>query len=417
MKLFTGPRRDILVLWLSWAIALGLFQSMVAARFDARPVDRVLPWTARETGKQDSDVKARLEVPIFAERVAWDSEFYLSIAQFGYDDPAVRMVYQPGSGAWSLNYAFMPGYPFAVRAVAAPFVAFGAPRDAATVAAAVAVSLAGALLAALSLFSILSRDEGAPDAKRAAWFMLVFPSGFFLAQVYTEGLFLGLALAAIALARKGRWTTTALVASLAVLTRAAGVALVPAIAVAAARTLARERAQAKAGDAVRGRIDLAKLAGMAEAILVPLAVFLAWKFSFLGERFDIVERSFFGRSFAPLVSIRAWLACFASIVSWPSPRGAYYALELAALALALVASAWGARHHPDLAVFGLAVLAASVLSVSTQGIVRYVLSCPLIFAFLSRRGRNPSFERAWGLASVLLMGFFALLFSLDMWVA
>lgn len=416
MKLLTGPRKEILLLWFSWAIALTLFQSVVVARFERKPVDRVLPWTAGETGKEDTNIKARLVVPVFAERVAWDSEFYLSIAQYGYDDPAVRMVHQPGSGSWSLNYAFMPGYPYTVRIVAAPFVALGARPVTATVVAALVVSLAGALLAALSLFDILLPGEGSTDAMRASWFMLIFPSAFFLAQVYTEGLFLGLALTALAQARKGRWTITALVASLAVLTRAAGVALVPAIAVTAARGLMQERSRARADGKESYRPGFVQLAGIVEAILVPLAVFLVWKFSFLGERFDIVERSFFGRVFAPLVSIRAWLACFASILSWPNPRGVYYAIELAALILALAASLRGVRRYPDLAVFGLAVLAASVLSVATQGIVRYVLSCPLIFVFLAHKARSSGFERIWVFVSILLTGFFVLLFSLDMWV-
>lgn len=417
MKLFTGSRKHIVLLWLCWSIALGLFQSMVMYRFPVRPVDRVLPWTALETGRQEENVNARLAVPIFTERVAWDSEFYLSIAQFGYDDPAVRKVYQSGRGSASLNYAFMPGYPYTVRAVAAPFIAFGAPRDAATVIAALAVSLAGALLAALSLFAILCPDEGRAHARRASWYMLIFPSAFFLAQVYTEALFLGLVLAAIAQARKGRWTVTALIASCAVLTRAAGVALVPAIAVTAIRFLAKELSRARLEESTPYRPSVAQVTGILQAVFIPLGVFLIWKFSFLGERFDIVESAFFGRSFAPVVSIRAWLSCFASISTWPSPRSVYYAIELASLILALVASAWGFRRHPDLVVFGLAVLSASVLSVATQGIVRYILSCPVIFMFLAQKGRSPLFDRVWSLISILLLGFFALLFSLDMWVA
>ena len=284
MKLFTGSRKHIVLLWLCWVIALGLFQSMVMYRFPVRPVDRVLPWTALETGRQEENVNARLAVPIFTERVAWDSEFYLSIAQFGYDDPAVRKVYQSGRGSTSLNYAFMPGYPYTVRAVAAPFIAFGAPRDAATVIAALAVSLAGALLAALSLFAILCPDEGTPDSKRAVWYMFVFPSAFFLAQVYTEALFMGLVLTAIAQARKGRWTVTALIASCAVLTRAAGVALVPAIAVTAIRFLAKEHSRARLEESTPYRPSVAQVTGILQAVFIPLGVFLIWKFSFQKTR-------------------------------------------------------------------------------------------------------------------------------------
>lgn len=53
-----------------------------------------------------------------------------------------------------------------------------------------------------------------------------FPSGFFLAQVYTEGLFVGLAFSSLALLRKERFGWAALLAVLATFTRAAGVLLV-----------------------------------------------------------------------------------------------------------------------------------------------------------------------------------------------
>ena len=46
---------------------------------------------------------------------------------------------------------------------------------------------------------------------------------------------------------------------------------------------------------------------------------------------------------------------------------------------------------------------------------RYVLAAPPVFLYLSRLGKNPAFDRAWTIASVLLMGVLAMLFTFDMW--
>jgi hypothetical protein len=46
-----------------------------------------------------------------------------------------------------------------------------------------------------------------------------------------------------------------------------------------------------------------------------------------------------------------------------------------------------------------------------------VLVIPSIFMVLSRLGKWPAFDRAWTLASVLLLGVLTTLYTFDMWVA
>jgi Gpi18-like mannosyltransferase len=72
----------------------------------------------------------------------------------------------------------------------------------------------------------LARD-GTDDADRlrAVAYLLVFPSAFFMAMVYTEGLFMGLALGALVLSRRGHWLWASLLALFAPWARAVGVAL------------------------------------------------------------------------------------------------------------------------------------------------------------------------------------------------
>lgn len=52
-----------------------------------------------------------------------------------------------------------------------------------------------------------------------------------------------------------------------------------------------------------------------------------------------------------------------------------------------------------------------------QGMHRYILTAPSVFVALARWSRNPVFDRAWTLASVLMMGLLATLFAFNFWVA
>ena len=181
--------------------------------------------------------------PFMNNQVCWDSEYYLSIAIGGYDDPKVphltpygTTIYQNGSmvlngtpykgDSVSLNYAFFPFYPWVMRVFAQPLKLIGLDLIATTTLAGVIVSALGALLGMLALYDLTSDSLGDEGAMRAAFYLLIFPTGFFLLQVYTEGLFVGLAFACLAMLRRGRWLEAALLGAAATLTRAVGVALV-----------------------------------------------------------------------------------------------------------------------------------------------------------------------------------------------
>ena len=92
-------------------------------------------------------------------------------------------------------------------------------------------------------------------------------------------------------------------------------------------------------------------------------------------------------------------------------------LELGAILLALVATVLTFREFPVVAAFSLTAFAIAVFSNVPQSAVRYMLVLPSIFIFLAKIGRNPLVDRAWSLASILLMGMLVTLFSFDFWVA
>lgn len=156
----------------------------------------------------------------------WDSDWFLRIAQHGYDDASA---------------AFHPLYPSLVAVLGRAF--FGHYLLAGLV-----VSLLAALGSFLLLHRIAEERLGADGARRTVLYLAVFPMALFLQAVYSESLFLLLVLSAFVLAERGRFGAAGIVAGLAILTRAAGLALLPALALLAWRQ--RDRLRALAGVAL-----------------------------------------------------------------------------------------------------------------------------------------------------------------------
>jgi hypothetical protein len=150
----------------------------------------------------------------------WDSEWYLLIAERGYDVGSMRT--QFGLGTDPMGTAgFLPLYPVLIRAVSPILGGVGAG---------VLVSNL-ALFASLFLLHRLVRDElsgevGELAATVACAALLVHPSSLFLSAVYSESLFLALSLGVFLCARRGRFAAAGVIGGLAALTRPFGVLLV-----------------------------------------------------------------------------------------------------------------------------------------------------------------------------------------------
>lgn len=56
-------------------------------------------------------------------------------------------------------------------------------------------------------------------------------------------------------------------------------------------------------------------------------------------------------------------------------------------------------------------------SSTALGMDRYVVAVPAIFLMLAWFGRHDVFDRAWVMASTLLMGMLAMLFTFGFWVS
>jgi hypothetical protein len=416
-----APLRRLMLLWLGWAIVILGYQAVAPGRFALQPPDRSTPWTAAETQPGGHKGQPYLLDRFMNAQVAWDSEFYISIALHGYDDPQMRAI-APGSdlgsvtsgpkgrhpGWTSVNYAFFPAYPYAMRAVGALLAPLGLDPIARVTLAGVLISLAGTLGAMIAIADLAGANAAAGEGEgfRAAFYMLVWPASFFLAQVYTEGLFLGLSFGALALARRERWLWAGLLGGLAAWTRSTGaVLLLPFAWIWLAQGgLTR----------LRARLSLRELASLA-CIAAPALAYLAWKAVF-GVRFDFIETHFFGRGLLWLeLTWNSWRDALALVAGGEPQAQAYYLVEVWGVAVAVATSLALLRRDPALALYGLAILGVALTSGAAQGMHRYVLSLPALFLVPAWWGRQPVFDRLWTLANTLAMGVFALAFSWNWW--
>jgi len=420
--------RFILPLWLAWVLIVIGFQALATARFLPQWPDRAQEWTERFTGSRYQQDDVYLIDPFMNDQVAWDSEYYLGIATGGYDDPRIPTLTTFGSripanepglnlkGSYSLSYAFFPLYPWTIWLVHWPLKLFRLDPIAASTLAGVIVSALGTLAGMLALYD-LTRDSLDEDgARRAVFYLLIFPTGFFLVQVYSEGMFVGLAFGCLAMLKHRQWIPAAFLGAAAALTRAVGVALVIPMAITWFRSgewmdLSLERRQIFLSG-IPWRI------GKALLVFTPLIAFLIWKSSYLGSAFDTVETNFFGRGVLNLgYAFSAWSEAYKSMFIGNSERTAYYLTEFIGLIIGVVTCVACLKYNPEVALFSLAVLVISWGSGPAQGIQRYILAAPAVFVMLARWGRNPIFDRAWTIFSLLLMGLLAMLFAFNYWVA
>ncbi len=79
------------------------------------------------------------------------------------------------------------------------------------------------------LYKLARLDLSASAARRTLIFLLVFPTSFFFASLYTESLFLLVTLASFYAARQRRWLLAGVCGALAAATRILGILLIPAL--------------------------------------------------------------------------------------------------------------------------------------------------------------------------------------------
>jgi hypothetical protein len=183
---------------------------------------------------------------------------WLSNMTCQWDCLAFREIAQQGYTAG--NAAFYPLYPALLALLSAVFGLVGAQ----------VLLMNAALYAGLLALYKLARLEG---GKRAAWrsvfYLLIWPSAFFLSTAYTEALFLALALWAFYYAKQGQWPKMAALGLLAGLSRIEGQVLMIALLI--------EYLAQKKWDWRQAKIDIAYCFSPALGLAI-FMLYLWWRF-------------------------------------------------------------------------------------------------------------------------------------------
>lgn len=409
---WTNAIRNMVLLWLAWLCILLIYQGAVTARYQVQRPDRVLSWTALA---EHEPLQANLKDPFMNAQVAWDSEFYLSIALQGYDDPQVRVVppqpsaVPPFNRPLSLNYAFFPGYPYLMRWVSVPLKGLGLTPLATATLSGVLISALGTLGGMIALYDLTQRIAGKLAGDRAVFYLLSFPTSFFLTQVYTEGLFIGLSFGCLAFLQRKQWLIAGLLATLATLTRPVGVLLTLPLVLLWLKSLNR-------GSAAR-YVFFPRVFLQLVVSVLPFAVHLLWKHSFWGGAFQIVEKSFFKCQLLNLpAAFAVWSSAFLTLFGDNPAAVVYYLIEFLAILFGFISCFITLYRYPTISVYGLMILTASTTCGTAWSLSRYLLTVPSVFLVLGDLGRSDLFDRVWSLASILFLAMLTALFSFNFWV-
>ncbi len=276
----------------------------------------------------------RTTQPFWQRLTPWDAENFITIAQYGYDG-------SPGMQDADKLPAFFPGMPLLLR-VLAPF--FGDLRVAT-----VLISLVAGAVAVVALSRISESIRPGSGLWTVAAFLLS-PFAVFLFAGYSEALFLGLALPAWLLARRGRWELAVLCAAAASAVRITGLFLALALVVEFARTRPALRRVVRQGPWLL-------------VPFVPVAAYLGYQWARTGQMmaWKHAEEVYWGRS-----TVWPWEALINTwnrSVETPSLMVSYRE-EIAAAAVLLAVTVWllARRRWPEAAYMVPQVLAFLTLS-------------------------------------------------------
>jgi len=334
----------------------------------------------------------------------WDAPHYLDLAVLGYGavDPGVQMIdgYQRAyPGNLPLYIVFFPLFPWLVGAVNAllhePLVS------------AFIVSTVASLFVAPLLYRLVRADEGRRVALLSAWFLLVFPTAYFLHIGYTESLFLALVLGSFLAVRNDRWWLAGILGGLAALTRVNGLVLIPA--------LAAEAWLAWDADPEH-RLKLGWLAiGL---VAVGFAGYLALNWAVYGDAFAFlqIQREHWFKELAPPWQGIGGVIGFVTDTHDLIDTIKYGWFELAAIVLGLVGTVVAAlRFRPSWFVW---MAGNWLLFTSTSFVLsvpRYSLTLFPLFAWFALLGRRPAVAVGLSIFSIGLLGYFVSEFAVGRW--
>ena len=298
----------------------------------------------------------------------WDTGWYMSIVHNGY-------MLQADHTQQQTNLTFFPLYPMFVRLILLP-IPDSWQTDGVVLLVGVLVSnlcLLGALFLLYLFAQEITHDVGV--AQRTVYYLLLFPTAFFLSCFYTDAPFLLLSVAALYAAQRRLWAWAALAAALLSITRPLGVLITPALAWIYLSSLDWRIRE------VRANVLWLLLAP------VPFLLYLAWMGQATGDWL------------APLNAQQAFFRGFA----WPwqtlfapaHPHPLITPLEQFFLALFLIVATIACWRLPS-AAYGLWVWALTLpflFTGTTTSSLRYIVVAFPVYIVLAQWGKHVVLDR------------------------
>ncbi len=313
----------------------------------------------------------------------WDAVHYLDIATLGYQ---------------GTDMAFFPLYPFLIRIVGS--------LAGNHLIAGLLISNASFFFGLLYLYKLLEHEYDRAVARRAIFYVSIFPTAVYFTAVYTESLFFMLTVASFYYMRSRQWWMAGIFGFFAALTRVEGVLLLVPFVI-EWLTQARPLRPRAVYDLVAGAL-----------IPLGLAVYMAYLWVLRADPlyFSHVQIHWNRHLAPPWVSLAN---AFERLVHATSGQlAANQSLEIA-FTLLMIAVLLAGLH--SLRPSYIAYMALSILvPMSTSNLMsmpRFALVLFPMFAILARWGDRPWFNNVILAFSLPLLGLFTVLFADWYWVA
>ncbi len=330
----------------------------------------------------------------------WDTTWYVIIADGGYRaDPR--------------SAAFFPLYPMLIHGADKIL-----PGD--SFLAAVAVSVLACYAALVLVHRLVTDLLGAELGRRTTFYLIAFPTGFFLIAGYNESLFIALSIGAMYAMRRQRWWLAALLAGFASATRVAGVLLVIVFAYEylRRRDFSLRRVRADAAWIVLAPAGLIAYAGYCWAVFDDPLFFQKQQSVWFRDGYtapwtpvlDAIRQIRTDPLLLSPTAVRNWINLIAVI-------GVIVLLWLA------VSSRWRLGTDSGYLVLfaGMDILLPLLSGVHSDyplsGIWRFALECLPVFMVLAKLGTRPTVDRLYLMAALPIQGVMILTFVQNQFVA
>jgi Gpi18-like mannosyltransferase len=268
------------------------------------------------------------------------------------------------------------------------------------------ISNVALFFALLFLYKLVEHEFDRTVARRAIFYISIFPTAVFFSAVYTESLFLMLTVASFYYMRERRWWLAGAIGLLASLTRIEGVLL--------AVPFAIEWWGAYRENAVAGVRNLVPI------VLIPLGLvfFMAYLWVLNGDPlyFSHVQSHWNRQLAAPWTSIGNSFHKIATSVGPQTVAQQILELVFTALMIGVLAGGWRKLKASYVAYMGLSILMPLCTS-SLMSMPRFALVLFPMFVILALWGGRPRINNAIVALSLPLLGLFTVLFADWYWVA